>query len=137
MDEIHIAILADVILVIHFLFVLFVVCGLVAIYLGFALKWQWVRNKVFRIIHLSAIGIVVIQSWFGVICPLTIWEMQLRSSAGLETYAGSFIKHWLHKLLYFSAPDWVFITIYTVFGSLVLLSWFVVKPAPLGDKTID
>ena len=120
--------LADALLVMHVLFVLFVVLGLLAIYVGYFLRWAWVRNKIFRIVHLGAIGIVVAQSWLGLICPLTIWEMALREKAGGDTYAGSFIQHWLQSLLYYSAPEWVFITVYTVFGSLVLASWFVVRP---------
>lgn len=122
--------LADTLLVLHVLFVCFVVFGLIAIYLGYGLHWAWVRNRTFRIIHLLAIGIVVLQSWFGLSCPLTIWEMALREAAGTSTYSGAFIQYWLHKLLYFRAPDWVFMALYTGFGSLVLASWFVVRPNP-------
>ncbi len=125
--------LADFILVVHVLFVLFVVCGLLAIYLGYALQWQWVRNRVFRLAHLAAIGIVVLQAWLGVICPLTSWEMALRDRAGEATYSGSFIQHWLQQLLYYSAPDWVFVLLYTVFGSLVLASWWLVRPNPTAS----
>lgn len=120
--------LADAILVVHVLFVCFVVFGLLAIYLGYALNWQWVRNLRFRLLHLVAIGIVVVQSWLGMICPLTVWEMALRKQAGAGTYAGSFIQHWLHQLLYYSAPDWAFMLLYSAFGLLVLASWFVVRP---------
>ena len=121
--------LADALLLIHMLFVGFVVLGLVAIYLGFFLHWRWVRNRWFRILHLMAIVIVVLQAWLGMICPLTTWEMALREQAGAAVYAGSFIQHWLHQLLYWQAPDWVFIVVYTVFGALVLASWFIVRPA--------
>lgn len=121
-------ILADTILVVHVLFVAFVVLGLLAIYVGYFLKWRWVRNNVFRVIHLGAIGYVVGQAWLGEICPLTTWEMALREQAGAVTYSGSFIQHWLQGLLYYSAPEWVFIALYTVFGGLVLASWWVVRP---------
>lgn len=121
-------ILADTILVVHVLFVCFVIFGLVAIYLGYFFSWQWVRKRFFRIAHLLAIGIVAVQSWFGVICPLTIWEMALRAEAGAETYSGSFIQYWLHRLLFYSAPDWVFIVLYTGFAGLVLVSWKIVPP---------
>lgn len=120
--------LADSILVVHVLFVAFVVLGLLAIYAGYFLRWQWVRNKTFRILHLSAIGYVVMQSWLGVVCPLTTWEMTLRAEAGTATYAGSFIQHWLQHLLYYTAPEWVFVVVYTVFGSLVAASWLIVRP---------
>ena len=71
--ELLLLLLADEILVVHVLFVCFVVFGLVAVYLGYFLNWLWVRNLSFRLLHLLAIGIVVLQSWLGVICPLTIW----------------------------------------------------------------
>ncbi|MGP9799547.1 DUF2784 domain-containing protein [Rheinheimera sp. NSM] len=127
-------VLADTILVAHFLFVLFVVFGLVAIYCGYVLQWRWVKNRTFRILHLAAIGIVALQSWFGLICPLTIWEMALRDKAGAATYSGSFIQHWLQQLLYYTAPDWVFMLLYTSFGCLVLVSWFLVPPR-VGRKS--
>lgn len=120
--------LADTLLILHVLFVAFVVLGLVAIYAGYFFNWRWVRNKTFRIVHLCAIGYVVVQAWLGVVCPLTTWEMALRAEAGAATYSGSFIQYWLHSLLYFTLPEWVFVVVYTLFGSLVLASWFVVKP---------
>ncbi|SDN04617.1 DUF2784 domain-containing protein [Vreelandella arcis] len=120
--------LADALLIIHVLFVAFVVLGLFAVYAGYFLEWHWVRNRVFRIVHLCAIGYVVGQSWLGAVCPLTTWEMALRAEAGAATYAGSFIQHWLQSLLYYNAPDWVFMVVYSVFGGLVLASWFVVRP---------
>lgn len=120
--------LADTILILHVLFVAFVVLGLFAVYAGYFLNWRWVRNRVFRIIHLCAVGYVVGQAWLGVVCPLTTWEMALRAEAGAATYSGSFIQYWLHSLLYFTLPEWVFVVVYTLFGSLVLASWFVVRP---------
>ncbi len=119
---------ADTILIVHALFVAFVVLGLFAIYLGHFLSWQWVRNRNFRIAHLIAIGIVVVQSWIGVVCPLTDWEMALRSKAGSQAYSGSFIQHWLQELIYYAAPDWVFVVVYTAFGGLVLAAWYLVRP---------
>jgi hypothetical protein len=126
--ELLLLLLADAILVVHVLFVCFVVFGLFAIYLGYFFNWHWVRNLKFRLLHLIAIGIVVLQSWLGVICPLTIWEMALRKEAGAGTYTGSFIQHWLHQLLYYTASEWVFIVLYSAFGLLVLASWFLVRP---------
>lgn len=119
---------ADAVLLLHTLFVVFVIAGLILIFLGKALNWSWVRNRWFRIAHLVAIGIVVLQSWFGAICPLTTIEMALRSRAGDATYTGSFIAHWLDSLLYYRAPAWVFAVCYTAFGALVVASWFWVRP---------
>src|SRR2546425_8327969 len=66
--------LADVVLVIHFAFVAFVILGLLAVWTGRFLRWSWVRNFWFRVAHLLAIGIVAAQALGGVICPLTTWE---------------------------------------------------------------
>jgi glucan phosphoethanolaminetransferase (alkaline phosphatase superfamily) len=127
-------IVADSILIIHVAFVIYIVFGLLTIYVGHLLKWSWIRNFWFRISHLIAIGIVVFQSWVGMICPLTIWEMSLRKEAGDVTYSGSFIQHWLQSILYYSAPEWVFVLSYTAFGCLVLASWFIVKPIKRTSK---
>jgi len=128
MSEPLLLLMADGVLVLHVIFVAFVVLGLLAIYLGYFYQWQWVRHRVWRIAHLAAVGYVVVQSWLGLVCPLTVWERALREKAGEVTYAGSFIQHWLHRLLFFEAPDWVFVLVYSVFGTLVLASWFVVRP---------
>lgn len=122
------ALAADAILVTHALFVVFVVFGLILIFLGKFCSWHWVRNRWFRVTHLLGIGIVVLQSWIGVICPLTTWEAALRLKAGEAAYEDSFIAHWLNALLYYQAPPWVFVVCYTAFGALVLLSWFLVRP---------
>jgi hypothetical protein len=119
---------ADLILILHAFFVIFVVFGLFLIFAGKQFSWSWVRNPWYRIAHLIAIGIVVIQSWLGVICPLTTWEMRLRTTAGDSVYSGSFISHWIETFLYFRAPAWVFVICYTVFGVLVIGSWFWVRP---------
>ena len=119
---------ADAILVTHALFVVFVVLGLVLIFVGRLLSWLWIRNPWFRIAHLFGIVVVVLQSWFGVICPLTTWEMNLRSKAGETAYEDSFVVYWLNELLYYQAPSWVFIICYTAFGGLALSSWFLVRP---------
>ena len=119
---------ADAVLLLHVLFVAFVVVGLLLIFAGRLLSWDWVRNWWFRAIHLGAIGIVVLQAWLGVICPLTRIEMYLRDKAGDTTYAGSFVSHWLEAILYYRAPAWVFAVAYTLFAVVVVMSWVWVRP---------
>jgi hypothetical protein len=119
---------ADTVLLLHVLFVVFVVTGLILILAGKLLSWAWVRNWWFRVTHLAAIGVVVMQSWLGVICPLTTLEMYLRGKAGDATYAGSFVAHWLESILYYRAPAWVFAACYTAFAVIVVLSWVWVRP---------
>ena len=124
-------VLADLLLTVHVMFVLFVVVGLVLILVGGAIGWRWVRHPWFRLAHLVAIGFVAVQAWFGRICPLTIWEMALRERAGQATYAGSFIQYWLQALIYYNLPPWVFTTAYTGFALLVAASWVWVRPERL------
>ena len=123
---------ADLLLLVHTLFVVFVVLGLLLILAGRSLGWSWVRNPWFRLAHLAAIGVVVSQAWLGIVCPLTTWEMALREKAGDALYSGAFVAHWLEELLYYQAPPSVFTVAYTVFAALVVLSWFWVRPRPFG-----
>lgn len=119
---------ADAILLLHALIAAFIIIGLVLIYIGRARHWYWIRNPWFRLLHLLAIAIVALQSWFGLICPLTTIEMELRSLAGDSIYSGSFISHWLEKLLYYQLPSWVFIVAYSAFAVIVIASWIWVRP---------
>ena len=127
-------IIADALLLLHVLVVVFIVAGLVAVYAGGTFAWSWVRNPWFRSLHVAAIGIVALQSWVGIICPLTTWEMSLRNQAGDTVYSGSFISHWLEPLLYYQASAWVFTVVYTAFGALVITSWFFVRPRSFGGS---
>ena len=125
---------ADLMLFSHVLFVAFVVFSLFLIIVGRLAGWSWVRNPWFRYVHLAAIGVVVLQSWLGIVCPLTTWEMALRERAGDAVYSGTFIAHWLQSILYYRAPAWVFAVCYTLFGLLVVGCWFWVRPRRLADR---
>lgn len=127
--------LADLTLILHVSYVAFVMLGLLAILYGGARRWKWIRNPWFRSAHLGAIGLVVIQAWLGIICPLTILEMHFREKAGEHTYGGSFIAHWLHKVIFFHAPPWVFVLCYTLFGIAVIFSWLKFRPRPFRRKS--
>lgn len=120
--------LADATLFLHFSFVIFVIVALILTVAGGYLNWSWVRNWWFRLTHLASISFVVVQSWLGLICPLTTLEMWLREQINEELYVGSFIQYWLQRILYYQAADWVFTLIYTVFGLFVIFSWIRFPP---------
>lgn len=120
--------LADAVLTVHVGIVLFVVLGLVLVLVGNRRGWPWVNDLWFRLAHLAAIAVVVAQAWLGVICPLTTLEVWLRRQAGQLGYDGSFIEYWLQQVLYYDAPAWVFIALYTGFGLLVVASWWWFPP---------
>lgn len=107
--------LADTILLIHLLYVLFVVGSLPLIWIGALLKWSFVGNPWFRYLHLAAIMFVVAESLLGVACPLTVLENELRA---IETES-SFIQHWVHKILFYRFPEYAFTLIYIAFAILV------------------
>ena len=119
---------ADLMLILHASFVVFVVGGQAVILAGWFKNWQKTRNLWFRLLHLMAISVVVMESWVGVPCPLTIWEAQLRHLAGQPVYELSFIAEWTSYFLFYTAPAWVFTSIYTLFGSVVLLTLIVYPP---------
>lgn len=127
--------LADLILVVHFAFIAYVVFGFVLVWIGIAFKLPVVKNLWFRVSHLLAILIVVLESWFGITCPLTSWENTLRQTAGGFHYSGSFIEHWLHKIIFYNLEPWVFSLAYSVFGFLVLLTWIVAPPIVSSKKS--
>jgi hypothetical protein len=112
--------LADAVLALHTLFVLFVVGGLLLILCGWWRGWVWTRNIWFRLTHLAAIAFVMLEAWAGVPCPLTTLESRLRVLTGGAGYAASFIGHWLQRVLFYEAPPWVFTLAYSLFALLVV-----------------
>ncbi len=76
-------------------------------------------------------AVVLGQALLGRLCPLTIWEHNLRVRAG-ERVGGepeSFIAHWVGRVLYIEAPPIFFIALYALTMSLIALAWRLVPPA--------
>jgi hypothetical protein len=117
--------LADTIVVVHLLIMLFVVTGVPLVFLGAARHWAWVRSWRWRLLHLIAIAVIAAESIFGIDCPLTVWEDKLR---GEQTSTG-FIERWIDRILFYDAPTWVFTAAYVSFAVLVVITWVAVPPA--------
>lgn len=128
------AFLADLVLLLHFAIVVFVVVGLAVIVIGNLAGQGWVNAWCFRVAHLGAIGIVVAEAWLGITCPLTTLEAWLRAQAGQAGMARGFIEHWVQRLLFYEAPAWVFTTAYTIFGLLVVVVWWRYPPERRGPE---
>ena len=122
------ALIADVLLVLHVGVVGFAVVGQLLFVAGGLIGWHWIRTAWLRLAHLALIVFVLVQSWMGAVCPLTLWEQALRQGAGQTAYASPFIEHWLSQLIFFDVPAWVFVVAYTLFGALVLLTWWWLPP---------
>ena len=86
------ALLADLVLVLHGLFILFVMLGGLIVWRRPRLGW----------LHLTAVAWAVWAAWAGWICPLTPLENALRRAAGQAGYGGGFVEHYLLALIY---PD--------------------------------
>ena len=115
---------ANAILIIHFAIVLFITATVPLIYVGAALKWSWVRDRRWRVVHVGAIVLVAAESVAGIICPLTVWEDRLRG----ESSGSGFIERWVHRIMFYQLPTWVFTAAYIAFAIIVVLTWIAVPP---------
>ena len=123
------SLLADLVLLVHFAFVAFVALGFLAIWVGYFCSWPFVRDLRFRVAHLLAMGVVLAESLTGFICPLTTWENQLRKHSGEAAgYSGSFIQHWVGRILFHDWSEQTFTFIYAGFFILMGITFWVVRP---------
>lgn len=100
--------LADLVLVVHLAFVLFVVLGGLLV-----LRWRWVA-----LLHVPAAIWGILIEYTGGICPLTPLENWLRQLGGEAGYAGGFIQHYIQPVLY---PSGLTRGTQIVLGTLALL----------------
>ncbi len=99
---------ADLLVVLHLGFVLFVILG--GLLVG---RWGWLV-----LLHLPAVVWGALLEFYGWVCPLTPWEQQLRLAAGEAGYTGSFIEHYLLPVLY---PEGLTRSVQILLGAGVLL----------------
>lgn len=95
---------ADLILLVHLAFVLFVSAGAVAVLF---------RPRL-AIIHIPCVAYGAAIELVGWVCPLTPLEQSLRRQAGQEGYTGGFIEHYVGDLLY--PADWNEIRLWLALG---------------------
>ena len=123
---------ANVVLYLHFSYVLFVVLGFVLVVAGAWAKAPrlqgLIRHRPLRFAHLLAIGFVGVEGAFGIVCPLTTLEQALRMSAQSGPGRESFIAYWVGELMFYHAPEWVFTTLYIGLTLLAIMLWFWVPP---------
>ena len=116
--------IADLLVVVHFAIVLYIVGGLLAVWSGAALGWRWVRDPWFRYSHLAAIAYVAAEALLGIACPLTVWEDLLRGGARPDSFVG----RWVRRLLYYDAPEWAFTAAYVAWALATLATLRLVPP---------
>jgi hypothetical protein len=123
-------VLADLVVAAHVGYVSFVVLGQIAILLGWAFNWSWVRNRWFRGAHLLAMSIVAFETIIELRCPLTSLENYLRELGGQQGEDVDFVGKMLQSLIFIELPDthWFFKVLYFGFLALVLLSLLLLPP---------
>ena len=116
--------LADLILLVHFALAGFIALGLPLVWMGAWLGWTWVRNRLLRYAHATAIVVVAAEALAGSVCPLTRWEDALRAGAD----GRSFVGRWVAQLLYYDLPEWAFTLAYALFAAATLATLRLVPP---------
>ena len=116
--------IADAILVVHFGIVLFIVGGLIAVWIGALFRWQWVRNPWLRYAHLGAIVFVAAEALLGIACPLTVWEDLARGGVRAESFVG----RWVRRVIFYEAPEWIFTAAYVAWTLATLATLRLVPP---------
>jgi len=81
---------ADLVVVIHLLFIVFVVAGVFL-----AWRWSWIVWA-----HIPVVIYGALVEFAGFTCPLTLLENDLRRHAGQAGYRDGFIEHYLVKVIY-------------------------------------
>lgn len=100
--------LANLVVVVHGLFIVFIVLG------GF-LTWRW-RALAWAHVPLAVWGVLI--EYQGWVCPLTPLENYFRAKAGLAGYSGGFVEHYLLPVIY---PDGLTPRVQFALGTLVLV----------------
>jgi hypothetical protein len=116
-------ILAESILAAHVAIILFNVFGLIAVPLGAACGWRFVRVRWWRLLHVVLLAAVAAQAVAGRACMLTLWQTALAAGAARPT---PLIMGWVNRVIYWPLPIWVFAALYLlVFGYALALLWLV------------
>ena len=115
---------ADTILILHFLVIIFIISLYFLIPYGYSKNWKFVKNYKIRLTHLMLIFFITLETFLGIICPLTILENDLRG----QSYSETFISFWISKLIYWDLPTTFFIVFYTIFLILAIILWLKFLP---------
>jgi hypothetical protein len=120
--------LANFVAALHLAYALFVILGTIAILVGAGLGWTWIRSFPFRVLHIAAVYIVLLEEVFGIQCPLNVLAWELRSASGGPAEATEGFGGLLDGLLFRTIPGWALDVLYWSLGVGLLVLLFVVPP---------
>lgn len=116
--------IADAVVIIHLLWVLFLLFGA---FLG--RRYKWVKR-----FHIAGICFALVLQVFHWYCPLTYLEVWLRRMQDPEqAYSGSFIIHYVEKLIYIELRP-VVILVMTVLLALMSAGIYLYRPPSKRPK---
>lgn len=91
-------ILADIVVLVHFLWIVFLIFG------GIPGR----RYRTVKYVHIGGLAFAAALQVFDWYCPLTHLEVRLREQyAPGQAYAGSYIIHYLEKIIYIELDRWI------------------------------
>ena len=122
------ALATDIVVFFHLAYASFVLVGFILILAGALFRWRWIRNPVFRWVHLVCIALVAVEAVVGLICPLTLLENWLLVGSGQAGYERPFIGQLIYDLLYYDFPAWVFTVAYVSLAGLTALTLVLIPP---------
>ena len=119
-------VLADIVVVIHLLWILFLIAGA-----------YWGRkHRAVMVAHGAGLVFAVVSQIFGWYCPLTHLEIRLAAKQNRAlAYPGSFLAHYAEKLIYINvAPAIIFVFTLVLVGVTVWIYWRAFKKAGHSDR---
>ena len=123
------SLIADIVLILHFGFVIFITSGFFMIPIGYRLNWKWITNRKLRLFHFGMMAFVTLETLLGINCPLTVIENSIRD----VNQDILFVSYWIRQLIYWDVPKVVFLILYNLFLVWTLLLWKLCPP----QKSID
>jgi len=116
-------VLADLLMLAHASYSLFVLLGLMMVLLGTVLDWRWTRARWFRIVHLAATIFLMVRVWIGLPCPFSAAEDVLRSRVTAACPLGGAFHDILHLCAFRGTNPQYFVGCTTLFGVLALAAF--------------
>ncbi|ACD65869.1 MAG TPA: DUF2784 domain-containing protein [Sulfurihydrogenibium sp.] len=119
MDKSIFLFLSELTILIHFLWILFLIFG----------SFIGIKYKTLKYLHIFGLGFSIFLQIFELQCPLTYLEIWFKQKAGLKGYEGGFIAFYLEKIVYIQIePAIIFIATLI----LVLVHFYVYKNCSRG-----
>ena len=115
---------ADLVLIIHFIIVVFISSLFLLIPMGYQFYWKWVKKLKLRLIHLGLMTLITIETIIGITCPLTVIENNLR---GIYI-SNSFFSSLVSKIIFWELPRLFFLILYILCLFWTIFIWFRFPP---------